>query len=61
MKRCDGCGHVGEDVKSSLMFDLCPRCEAGLRAAHATYAEARRDWWRQQLEPHVSFLKDVCK
>lgn len=42
MKRCDACGHVGFDVTSSIMFDLCPACEGQLRAEHVTYADAQR-------------------
>lgn len=38
--RCDNCGAT-ENVHSSLMFDLCPKCEDGLRREHQTYAEAQ--------------------
>lgn len=38
--RCDGCG--GDNATAYLMFDLCPQCANGLRAAHVTYAEAQR-------------------
>lgn len=40
--RCEACG-TDQDVRISLMFDLCGKCEAGLRAEHETYAAAQAE------------------